>query len=217
MGAAKPKQYLKLKGKSVLEHSLQLFCHHAKIKGVVVVLAEQDPYWHTLAAAKDKKVRTTTGGLERCHSVRNGLRLLGDMAKPDDWVLVHDAARPCLRHEDIDKLIHTLSGSPVGGILAVPVRDTMKRADETNHVKETVSRAGLWHALTPQMFRFSILEMALDNVISNTIQVTDEAQAVELSGITPVLVEGHRDNIKITHQADLVLAELYLTQQGRTL
>lgn len=213
MGIDIPKQYLKLQGKCVLEHTLQLLCRHEKIKGIVVALAENDPYWPTLACASDQKIHVATGGVERSHSVRNGLHLLRKFAKPDDWVLVHDAVRPCLCREDLDKLMQTLTGHTSGGILAIPVRDTMKRADNNDQIIETISRDGLWHALTPQMFRFSILEMALDNVISKNILVTDEAQAVELSGIQPVLVEGHPDNIKITHPSDLPLAEFYLSRQ----
>ncbi len=215
MGVNTPKQYLPLLGKTVLEHTLQRFCDHPAVNGVVVVLAENDHYWKTVSPATNQKIHTTTGGLKRCHSVLNGLRYLENIAQADDWVMVHDAARPCIRPKDLDKLIHAASGCPDGAILAVPVRDTMKRAGIDSKISETVSRDDLWHALTPQMFRLSTLKTALKNAIEKNIPVTDEAQAVELTGLRPLLVEGHADNIKITHQADLALAETYLAQQER--
>ena len=213
MGMDTPKQYLKLCGKCILEYTLELFCMHEKIEGVIVVLAENDTYWETLPAASNKKIQTTIGGVERCHSVQNGLKMLKDIASPDDWVMVHDAARPCLHIDDIDKLIQTMNAQSIGGILAIPVRDTMKRTGTINEVTETVSREGLWHALTPQMFQLSMLDSALEMAISNNVLVTDEAQAIEMTGERPVLVEGHPDNIKITHQSDLPLAELFLSRR----
>ncbi|MCH8976667.1 MAG: 2-C-methyl-D-erythritol 4-phosphate cytidylyltransferase, partial [Proteobacteria bacterium] len=153
---------------------------------------------------------------ERCHSVLNGLQVLSEQANSSDWVLVHDAARPCLRKEDIDRLIEVLAGHEVGGLLGLPVRDTMKRADLSCTIQETVERKGLWHALTPQMFHLDVLINSLENALSQERVVTDEAQAVELSGLRPVLVEGHPDNIKITRNNDLALAELFLYQQERT-
>lgn len=213
MGMDTPKQYLKLCGKCILEYTLELFCMHERIEGVIVVLAENDTYWETLPAASNKKIQTTIGGVERCHSVQNGLKMLKDIASPDDWVMVHDAARPCLHIDDIDKLIQTMNAQSIGGILAIPVRDTMKRTGTINEVTETVSREGLWHALTPQMFQLSMLDSALEMAISNNVLVTDEAQAIEMTGERPVLVEGHPDNIKITHQSDLPLAELFLSRR----
>ena len=135
-------------------------------------------------------------------------------ADASDWVLVHDAARPCLRSEDIDKLIEKAIND-IGGILAVPVRDTMKRADDDQHISETVDRNQLWHALTPQMFRLGQLHDVLTLALDNNQLVTDEASAMELAGHKPLLVEGHSDNIKITRPEDLALAEYYLKQQGR--
>ena len=206
-----PKQYLKLCGKYMLEHALEPFCKHEKIEGVIVALAENDSHWKTLSIASNSKIQTVIGGIERCHSVQNGLRMLNNTADPKDWVMVHDAARPCLRMDDIDKLIHSVSSQSIGGILAIPVRDTMKRTGTNNEVAGTVSREGLWHALTPQMFQLSVLDSALEMAMSNNVLVTDEAQAIEMAGKRPVLVEGHPDNIKITHQGDLALAELFLS------
>jgi len=215
MGSDIPKQYLKLRDKYILEHTLQIFCRHEKIQGIVVVLAENDPYWGSLEIADNAKILTTVGGVERCHSVQNGLRQLAKTAGADDWVMVHDAARPCLRSADIDKLIDTLSSGADGGILATPVKDTIKRAGPANQIAETVDRHGLWHALTPQMFRLSKLVSALDEAISKKLLVTDEAQAMELSGEAPVIIQGHPDNIKITNPHDLPLAELFLSLQER--
>ena len=205
-----PKQYLSINGKRILEYTLEHFCTHPKIEGVIVAIADQDRYWSQLAIASHPRIKQTTGGAERCHSVLNCLRVLSTLADPDDWVLVHDAVRPCISREDIDCLIETLNEHPVGGLLALPVRDTMKRADSDNVVKETVNRAGLWHALTPQMFRLATLTRALEQALAQGLFVTDESQAVELTGVRPVLVQGRPENIKITHSNDLALAELFL-------
>lgn len=208
-----PKQYLTLHGRTILEFTLARFCEHPSVSGIVVVLAPEDPYWETLAVSRHEKITTAVGGVERYHSVQNGLAALKGMAGRDDWVMVHDAARPCLRREDIDHLIETLEDHSVGGILAIPVRDTMKRAGDDNAIRETVDRESLWHALTPQMFRLQLLEKCLDRAVAESHPVTDESQAVEQAGYHPLLVPGNPDNIKITHRNDLPLAELFLSQQ----
>jgi 2-C-methyl-D-erythritol 4-phosphate cytidylyltransferase len=213
MGANVPKQYLQIKGRYILEHTLERFCRHPEIAGIMLALAEGDPYWEKMELARHEKIMCTTGGAERCHSVLNGLRALAQFAEPHDWILVHDAARPCLRREDISLLMDTLKDHPVGGILALPVRDTMKRSGVDNEIDETVERKELWHALTPQMFRLSELITALEKAMASQILVTDEAQAMELDNRKPRLVQGHPDNIKITHRNDLPLAELFLSQQ----
>lgn len=213
MQADVPKQYLSINHKTILEHTLECFCTNPRIKGVVVAISGDDEIWKTLDISSHPKITMAEGGLERCHSVLNGLRALSDQAYSNDWVLVHDAARPCLRNEDIDQLIDTLDGHDVGGLLGLPVRDTMKRADATGTIQETVNRDGLWHALTPQMFHLSALIEALENALSKDLFVTDEAQAIELNGLQPVLVEGNPDNIKITRNNDLAMAELFLSQQ----
>ena len=205
-----PKQYLKLNGKTVIEHTLDAFCENKKIKGIVVAVSEQDTWWKKLPVSSHAKIKTTQGGAERCHSVLNCLQFLADKAATDDWVLVHDAARPCITSVEIDHLINKLVDHPVGGLLALPVRDTMKRAGKDNIVCETVDREGLWHALTPQMFRLSGLTHALQQAIERKQVVTDESQAMELMGLKPLLIEGQADNIKITRKDDLALAELYL-------
>ncbi len=214
MGADVPKQYLVVAGRPVIAHSVRRVAGHPRVTGGVVVLARDDGRWEAVDLGLLPRPRRVTGGAERCHSVLNGLEALADEAADEDWVLVHDAARPCVRVEDIDRLMDELAGHPVGGLLALPVRDTMKRADREGNVTETVSRSGLWHALTPQMFRFGLLRQALQRAMDAGQLVTDEAQAVELAGHTPRVVEGSPDNLKVTHPRDLALAELFLREQG---
>lgn len=214
MQAEIPKQYLQINNKCILEYSLECFCSHPMIAGVVVVLAANDELWRGLPIAGHAKVITTPGGAERFNSVLNGLRCLRQRADIDDWVLVHDAVRPCLSSDDIDRLLTELGEHPVGGLLALPVRDTMKRVDDSGEVTETVDRSGLWHALTPQMFRLGMLEQAISRAIDAGQLITDEAQAMELCGYRPVAVPGRVDNIKITRRGDLPLAELFLAGRG---
>lgn len=207
-----PKQYLTISDKTILEHTLDRFIQHTKISGVVVAISTGDEYWPELSVTSDKPVIVAAGGAERCHSVLSALKTLSKYAKAQDWVLVHDAARPCLRCEDIDKLIEEASQHAVGGLLAAPVKDTMKRS-ANNVITETVERDNLWHALTPQMFRLAELQEALENIVKNDLIVTDEAQAMEVMHKMPLLVEGHLDNIKITRPEDLELAIHYLHTQ----
>ncbi|NOZ52883.1 MAG: 2-C-methyl-D-erythritol 4-phosphate cytidylyltransferase [Gammaproteobacteria bacterium] len=212
MRADIPKQYLKIHHQSILEHAINCLLTHNDIAGVVVAVAENDTMWQNLSFSTHKPVITTMGGRERYHSVKNALDRLSSIANENDWVLVHDAARPCLRHQDIDQLIKVLREHPVGGLLACPVRDTMKRSDENETVIQTVDRATLWHALTPQMFRIKQLRHALQAAIDHQVQVTDEAAAMERLGLQPKLVRGHADNIKVTTPEDLQLAAFYLTR-----
>ena len=214
MQADRPKQYLELHGRTVLEHSLSRFLDHPQISGVVVAVSDGDPYWRDLGI-EHPKLAVASGGEERCHSVLNALEVLRAQAGAEDWVLVHDAARPCLRREDLDHLILTLSEHPVGGLLGLPVADTMKRTAADDIVIETVAREHLWRALTPQMFRLGELHDALDMALKNNRLVTDDASAMELAGKAPKMVEGHGDNIKITRPQDLVLARLHLAQQEK--
>ncbi len=213
MAAEVPKQYLSLRGRTIIEHTLERFLSHPRIDGVVVSVATEDPIWPTLPLTGRPQILRIDGGAERCHSVLNALRALVSAGCDADWALVHDAARPCVRTTDIDTMIDALSDDPVGGILAVPVRDTMKRGSGTQRITATVDRSGLWHALTPQMFRVGPLAAAIERALDSGVKVTDEAQAMELTGQAPRLVEGHADNIKITRPQDLELAELYLRHQ----
>jgi len=212
MGAAIPKQYLEINNKAVIEYALDCLLSHPTINGLVMAMHPDDNCWAEISLHAERPFSIVDGGEERCHSVLNALSFLLEKVDANDWVLVHDAARPCLRHEDIDRLIEQAS-KDVGGILAVPVRDTMKRADAEQHINETVDRNQLWHALTPQMFRLGQLHEALTQALNSNALVTDEALAMELAGYKPLLVEGHADNIKITRPEDLALAEFYLHQQ----
>ncbi len=215
MGSAVPKQYLNLAGRPVLAHALATLLDHPRLAGVVVAIGAEDERWPPVAAslATDKPLRVVTGGAERCHSVLKGLEALRQWADPTDWVLVHDAARPCLTPGDLDRLIATLADDPIGGLLAVPVRDTLKQADGSGRSAATVDRSQLWHALTPQMFRLTMLHEALHAALARGLQVTDEAAAMEAAGFAPRLVEGRADNLKITRPEDLALAEFYLTRR----
>ena len=213
MRADIPKQYLPLAGRTVLEHTLQRLSLHPLIAEIIVVISEGDTLWHNLHLDwVAKPVKTVIGGDERCHSVLNGLQALAKRADDNDWVLVHDAARPCLRPDDIEQLIIKCRDD-VGGLLAIPVRDTMKQSDPHGLCERTVERANLWHALTPQMFRLGLLRQALTDALNKQQLVTDEAMAMELAGYKPRLVEGHGDNIKITRPEDLALAAFFLQQQ----
>jgi 2-C-methyl-D-erythritol 4-phosphate cytidylyltransferase len=217
MGAELPKQYLPLGEKTVIEYSLDALLACTALSGIVVVVAADDERWPAIEANyRDQPLTTVTGGAERCHSVLNGLAHLAQHAQADDWVLVHDAARPCLRPADVATLIETLAGDVHGGLLGVPVTDTMKRVDAGLRVSATVERNGLWHALTPQMFRHAQLRAALQDAIDSNALVTDEAAAMERAGHAPRLVQGHRDNIKITLPADLALAAFYLQARQST-
>jgi 2-C-methyl-D-erythritol 4-phosphate cytidylyltransferase len=215
IGTAVPKQYLDLAGLPIIEHSLRVFLKHPLIRGVAVALDPADARWQGIPSAQHPHILRVDGGAERCHSVINALARLSARAGEEDWVLVHDAARPCLRREDLDRLMDELRGHPVGGLLGVPVRDTMKAADPDHRVLRTVPRVGLWHAYTPQMFRLGLLRKALGRALESGHLVTDDAAAMELAGFGPVLIEGHADNIKVTRPEDLPLAEFYLEQQGR--
>ncbi|MFO1420870.1 MAG: 2-C-methyl-D-erythritol 4-phosphate cytidylyltransferase [Candidatus Competibacteraceae bacterium] len=213
MGSTVPKQYLPLAGRPVIAHALATLLDHPRIAGVVVAIGAEDEWWLTVAAelSTTKPLRVVIGGVERCHSVLNGLEALREWATPSDWILVHDAARPCLTVGDVDRLLE-LDDDPVGGLLAVPARDTLKQVDNAGRVAATVDRARLWHALTPQMFRLEMLREALRAALARGLLVTDEAAAMEAAGFAPRLVEGRADNLKITRPEDLALAEFYLTR-----
>ncbi|MDF0730531.1 2-C-methyl-D-erythritol 4-phosphate cytidylyltransferase [Pseudomonas entomophila] len=204
MVADRPKQYLQLGGQTILEHSLDCFLDHPALKGVVVSIAADDPYWPGLRCAGDPRIQRAAGGRERADSVLNALLLLHAQGAADgDWVLVHDAARPNLARSDLDKLLHELADDPVGGLLAVPARDTLKRADAQGRVAATVDRSTIWQAYTPQMFRLGTLHRALAECLVSEVAVTDESSAIEWAGHAPRLVEGRSDNLKVTRPEDL--------------
>ena len=204
MAADRPKQYLQLGGRTILEHGLDCFLDHPCLKGVVVSIAADDPYWPGLACASDTRIQRAAGGRERADSVLNALLLLHAQGAADnDWVLVHDAARPNLARDDLDRLLGELANDPVGGLLAVPARDTLKRADANGRVSATIDRSTVWQAYTPQMFRLGALHRALADSLVADVAITDEASAIEWSGQAPRLVEGRNDNIKVTRPEDL--------------
>jgi 2-C-methyl-D-erythritol 4-phosphate cytidylyltransferase len=213
MGTEVPKQYLPLRGRSLLDHALAALLAHPALRRVAVAVAADDDRWRAGEHARDPRVHWVSGGAERCHSVLNALAALAGEAAPDDWVLVHDAARPCLDPRDLQRLVEVLRNHPVGGLLGVPVRDTMKRCAADGTVLATVDRTGLWHAYTPQMFRFGLLRSALQAALAAGDLVTDEAAAVERAGLVPRMVEGSVDNIKVTRPQDLPLAEFFLARR----
>lgn len=215
MQADRPKQYLQLAGKTVIEHTLACFNTHPDVEGIVVAISVDDPYWPELVKATDN-LFTAAGGKERADSVLNALDYLAEtlQAEAETWVLVHDAARPCLSRADLDRLLAMRdSHESAGALLAVPVRDTMKRAQEDfPHVSHTEDRNGLWHALTPQMAQLGVLRESLAHALKKGANITDEASALEYAGLHPMLVEGDARNIKITRPADLALAEFFLKE-----
>lgn len=212
MGADHPKQYLKLQGRTVLEHTLDRLLAVERLSGVIVALGKEDPFWPHLPLAKDARVRVTEGGRERADSVHSALVSLSGAAADEDWVLVHDAARPCVTVGDIDRLIDCAGQHPVGGLLALPSIDTLKSVEQ-GEVSATVDRARIWRALTPQMFRLGALRDALSEAACLGLTVTDESSAMELRGLRPLIIEGRPDNIKITRPEDLSLAHFFLERQ----
>lgn len=212
MGADTPKQYLPIHGRPMLWHALQVFERHPRITRIHVVLSPEDGWWAGYDWSEFGKLNVLRcGGATRAQSVLNGLLALKDELAADDWVLVHDAARPCLKAALLDRLLDTLVDDPIGGILAVPLSDTLKRAGTDGRIAETVSRAGIWGAQTPQMFRHGLLLQALEGAGP---EVTDEASAVEAMGLTPRLVESDRSNLKVTFPDDLEVAAWRLTVRG---
>ncbi len=212
MEAAVPKQYLEVAGRTVLEHTLSALLDCDRLSRIIVVVAPEDPYWPALGFTHSR-IDVGVGGVERCHSVLNGLRALPPDASPEDWVLVHDAARPCVSPEDIERLIARVIGvgGASGGLLGTPIGDTLKRVDHDGFVKDTVPRDGLWRALTPQMFRLKPLRDALDAACSAGKVPTDECQAMEWQGVPPpVMVEGASTNVKVTRGVDLRVVAQYL-------
>ena len=207
-GAETPKQYLPLAGRPLIYHTLAALCRCARIEAVWVVLSPGDEWWSDgdWSDLDDKLRVVRCGGATRAESVTNGLGALADSLTPDDWVLVHDAARPCLSQPMLDALFDGLAHDPVGGLLAVPVADTLKRADANCRVVATEPREGLWQAQTPQMFRFGLLYESLRTAGA----VTDEAGAIEAAGYSPRLIRSDVTNLKVTFPGDLGLAELIL-------
>lgn len=214
MASATPKQYMELLGRPVIAHTLDALLADNVLEQVVVSLSPEDITFETLGVGDDSRVVTTIGGASRADSVLAGLNTLQGKAHDQDWVVVHDAARPCLRPGQLSSLIDILADNPVGGILALPMADTVKQSGESGQIISTVPRETLWRAQTPQVFRYALLVEALQSALKQGIDVTDEAMALEVAGHHPQLVEGSPDNIKITWPSDLGLAQWYMEQRG---
>lgn len=213
MAVDMPKQYLNLLGQSILAHTVQLFTQSHQIASVHVVVSAHDTHWQHLGLTLDSRVQVyQQGGETRAHTVLNGLKCMAAQVAQDDWVLVHDAARPGLTLALLHQLIESLQDDAVGGLLALPLADTLKRANHEACVVETISRESLWQAQTPQMFRYGILRKALEAMGEES--VTDEAQAVERLGYAPRLILGERNNLKVTFPEDLEMATMILQARG---
>ena len=217
MAGEMPKQYLPLCDTTVIEASMSCFLRHPNISGVVVALHAEDQYWNNLSIVRHEKIHTVIGGETRSDSVHNALGYLDNTpAQENDFVLVHDAARPCLRDDDLNTLMQKLEQDEIGGILASPASDTLKlveqQGDSKAVVNKTLDRSLIWKAFTPQMFRLGILKKALSHCSKNNIAVTDEASAIEALGLQVQLIEGRGDNIKVTHAEDLIIAAAILNK-----
>jgi 2-C-methyl-D-erythritol 4-phosphate cytidylyltransferase len=216
MHSSTPKQYLSFQGKTVLEHCLDRLLSLPEIAGCVLVLDDSDEHWDGLGYMPAKPLFTTGGGAERHDSVYSGLTTLQYRCGNEVMALVHDAARPLVSHDELDRVIEAARLSTAGAILATPVTDTLKKQNERMRIDSTLPREGLWRALTPQVFHLSPLLNALKRVIDEGLIVTDDAQALEMNGYAPALVEGSADNFKITAPGDLRLAEkIWLHQRNQ--
>lgn len=204
-GGDRAKQYVELDGEPLLAHALRALLAHPAVDGAVVALAAGDASWPGWSEFLGKPVLACTGGATRAESVLAGLAALPDSVRADDFVLVHDAARPNLQQADLDALLERGRADPVGAILAAPVRDTLKRAGDDGGIDGTEPRERLWRALTPQLFRRLQLSRALEAARAEGLDVTDESMAMERQGLRPLLVEGREDNLKVTTPADLLL------------
>ena len=214
-GGELPKQYLQVDGRLLLAHTLDVLLAHQAVAGVLLALADNDPLWPGWTEYAGKPLLTCTGGDSRAMSVLAALQALPESVRADDFVLVHDAARPNLALADLDQLLERGRADPVGAILAAPVRDTLKRAGDDGGIDGTEPRERLWRALTPQLFRRLQLTRALQAAAEAGVEVTDEAMALERQGLRPLLVEGREDNFKVTTPADLARFEFELSRRRR--
>lgn len=214
MNSQMPKQYLKLQGKTILEHSLSVLLSYPAVDKIIVAISQDDCYANQLSILQNPKIKRVDGGLERSESVLNCLSFIEPEHRRYAWVLVHDAARPCLMHQDLDRLLAVNDQN--GAILAMPAVDTIKRADSQHQIIQTENRNQLWMAQTPQFFSAQLLYEALINAKNAGLTVTDEASAMELLGFKPHLIKGSAQNIKVTHAEDLALAEFYLSQLAQS-
>jgi len=213
-GGEVPKQYLPVAGRPLLAYTLDALLAHPAVAGAVLALADGDPWWPGWTTHADKPLRTCSGGDSRAASVLAALEALPESVRADDFVLVHDAARPNLALDDLDRLLERGRADPVGAILAAPVRDTLKRAGDDGGIDRTEPRERLWRALTPQLFRRLQLTRALQAAAEAGVDVTDESMALERQGLRPLLVEGREDNFKVTTPADLARFEFELSRRA---
>ena len=213
-GCDVPKQYRPLLGKPMIEHVLDVLAQHPDIHGIMLALAPGDDRWQSVKMWRNKPLRTCAGGQRRSDSVLAGIVSLREVLSPDAWILVHDAARPCLRLEDLNRLIEAACVHPVGGLLAGRMTDTVKRGDAYNQVEGTLDRSMLWRAHTPQLFPARSLQHALQHAHQENADITDESSAMERLGLSPLLVQGADDNIKVTGPEDFALAEAILTTRN---
>ncbi len=222
MGASKPKSYLSLDGETIFSITLNRLLCVDRFEKIVVALAKNDTLWQNEPVMSDPRIVVAQGGAERHLSVMGGLKALEQIGQieqveeapaSNDWVLVHDIARPCVPISDIDRLMDTVSSDPVGGILATPIKDTLKQVNEQGVIDRTIPRDKLWAALTPQMFRLGALKKALSHIIGEGVHVTDEASAIEYMGWSARVVQGSADNIKVTLPEDLRRAAQILSHQ----
>jgi 2-C-methyl-D-erythritol 4-phosphate cytidylyltransferase len=213
-GGELPKQYLEVAGRPLIAHALDALLAHPAVAGAVLALAADDPWWPGWQERAGKPLLTCAGGTSRAASVLAALEALPDTVRADDFVLVHDAARPNLALADLDQLLERGRVDPVGAILAAPVRDTLKRAGDDGGIDATEPRERLWRALTPQLFRRLQLTRALQAAAAAGVEVTDEAMALERQGLRPLLVEGREDNFKVTTPADLARFEFELSRRS---
>ncbi len=213
-GSPLPKQYLQVAGQPLIAHTLAALLSHPLVEGALVAISANDADWPGWTAFQEKPVLTCVGGDTRAQSVLAALEALPAAVRADDFVLVHDAARPNLRSEDLQQLLERGRADPVGAILAAPVRDTLKRAGDDGGIDGTEPRQHLWRAMTPQLFRRFQLTRALQEAGKADVEVTDESMAMELQGLRPLLIEGNEDNLKVTTPADLARFEYILSQRG---
>lgn len=213
MQSERPKQYLPLIDKCVLEESVAPFINMQEVKRIIVAVKPGDATWSTLSLSHHAKVEGIAGGKERYHSVLHGLQHIQAQAQLDDWVIVHDGVRPCLTQEEIYDLLRAVEGHRVGGVLGVPVRDTTKVVNHAGSIVRTTDRSILWNALTPQIFRYGLLLNAINKAIQEKKTPTDEAQAIELADRIPIMIKGRYTNIKITEPDDLHYARFLLNHR----
>lgn len=208
-----PKQYIKIKNRTILEYTLMRLLSHPSIVRIIVSLHKKDKYFHKLSIASNIRVTSVIGGKKRIHSVLSGLIVPTNA----NWVIVHDAVRPCLSYTDLEKLIAIVKKSKIGGILARPTSDTIKYiVHKTKRISHTISREKLWHALTPQLFPINLLRFCLEKILRDDIDITDESSALEYCGYSPLIVLGSYKNIKITFPEDLIFAKIYLKELFNT-